>query len=158
MNIQVVRRLLSQSDDQSVKALLRDEETVFWVDWQQEEETIADDCETILKTGSLAGELVELDRDEGYEVYFRYLDRRAKVPLTYSRDDRHIGLLALNEILRPDFEIRFCTDSAGADMLAFLPLPVSQWSALEEQFGDAVSRHFRRITPKPNLFTDPLET
>ena len=80
-----------------------------------------------------------------------------KVPLTYSLADRHITLWALNHLLAPDYEVRFCVDSNGADTLAFLPLPAVEWGRLEQEFGaDAVARRFYRIKGRPNLFTDVL--
>lgn len=136
--------------------MLDDRTTVWWVDWREHDEAIPNNCEAILQTGHLAGELVETDSEAGFEVYVRYRDRRLKVPLTISADDRHITLLTLNEALSPDYEVRFCVDSWDGDTLAFVPLPVSLWGELERQYGPAVAARFARIAVRPNLFTDPL--
>jgi hypothetical protein len=156
MNIERVRAVLESPTEQAVQALLDDESAVFWVDWRQEDESIADACEEVLGTGRLSGEYVEADTDEGYEVYIRYGDRRVRVPLTYSEADRHVTLCALNEALAPDTEVRFCVDSNGSDTLTFLPLPTAQWAELERQYGRVVGERFYRIAARPNLFTDPL--
>jgi hypothetical protein len=156
MDIQRVQAVLESPTAQAIRALLDDPSAVFWVDWRQEDETIADDCEQVLQTGHLAGELVEVDSDDGYEVYLQYRDRRVKVPLSYSGDDRHITLCALNRMLAPEYEVRFCIDSNGSDTLAFLPLSCEQWAALERRYGEAVGHRFYKLAERPNVFTEPL--
>jgi hypothetical protein len=156
MNIERVQAVLASPTEQAVQALLDDDSAVFWVDWRQEDETIADACEEVLGTGRLSGEYVEADTEEGYEVHIRYGDRRVRVPLTYSEADRNVTLCALNQALAPDYEVRFCTDSQGSDTLAFLPLPAREWAELERRYGRAVGERFYRIATRPNLFTDPL--
>jgi hypothetical protein len=156
MDISKLTAVLESSTDDAIRALLDDDSTVFWIDWRQEDETIAESCESVLRTGYLSGELVEVDSEEGYEVYLRYRERRVKVPLSYSGGDRHVTLCALNRVLAPEHEVRFCIDSNGGDTLAFLPLASEQWAAFEQRYGEVVGRHFYRITERPNLFTDSL--
>jgi len=156
MDIAKVVAVLESPTKDAVRALLAEDATVFWIDWRQEDETIADSCESVLQTGHLSGELVEVDSDAGFEVYLQYRDRRIKVPLNYTADDRHITLCALNRVLAPDFEVRFCIDSNGSDTLAFLPLECKQWRVFESKYGEALSKRFHKISERPNLFTDPL--
>jgi hypothetical protein len=157
MDIGRVCAVLELPTEETIRALLDDPSTVFWVDWKEYDDAIADACDEILGTGRLSGELVEVNTDKGYEIYIRYGNRQVRVPLTYSGADRHITLCALNEALAPDYEVRFCIDSDGGDTLAFLPLPVAQWTEFERQYGDAVGKRFYRITARPNLFTDSLQ-
>lgn len=156
MNIRLIAAVLETPTEKAIQELLADETTVFWVDWRQGDETIVEDCEAVLRTGVLSSERVEVDTDDGYEVHIVYRGRRHKVPLTYSGRDRHITICSLNDVLRPDFEVRFCIDSNGSDTLAFLPLPATEWAALEGRYGDAVAGRFYRIAARPNLFTDVL--
>lgn len=156
MDINKVISVLESSDQDAIEALLADKDLVFWIDWREEDDAIPDACESILQTGSLSGELVEDDSEEGYTVYVRYGDRRVQVPLTYSEADRHITLLTLNQVLAPDYEVRFCIDSHGADTLAFVPLSCQQWAQLEQRYGEVVGRRFFKISERPNLFTDRL--
>jgi hypothetical protein len=156
MNIDSVIAVLESPSEAAIDDLLQDEETVFWVDWRQDDDSIPDACEAVLQTGKLAGKLVEVDTDQGYEVWIRYGDRFVQVPLTYTAGDRHITLCSLNETLRPDYEVRFCIDSHGSDAAAFLPLAAHQWRDLEHKYGDAVAKHFYKFKDRPNLFTHPI--
>lgn len=156
MNLQKVTAVLETSEKEAIQALLEDEGTVFCVDWREDDNAIVGYCEAILQTNSLSAALAEVDTQEGYEIYIRYLNRCVKVPLTFSMDDRHITICALNDALAPDYEVRFCIDSNGSDTLAFLPLPQNTWRALEESYGKKVSKHFCQLTAIPNLFTGSL--
>lgn len=134
--------------------MLADQDNVFLVDWREEDEAIVGYCEDILKTGDLSAELVGIDADPGFQVYISHRGKRVKVPLVVGPEDRHITLYTLNELLKPAFEIRVCVASRGSDTLAFVPLSAADWSALEGRFGAKVAKHFRRIEPRPNLFTE----
>ena len=157
MDMRKVTAVLESPTEAAVSALLDDDATVFWIDWRQEDETIAESCELVLQTGRLSAHLVEVDSDEGYEVWLQFGDRRERVPLTYSGNDRHITLCALNRVLTPEYEVRFCIDSNDSDTLAFLPLPCEQWAELERRYGEAVGRRFYRFRERPNLFTDAVQ-
>jgi hypothetical protein len=156
MTLERVKVVLESPTQDTLDALLDDEAAVFWVDWREEEESIVQACEAVLQTGSLVVKQVNIDKDEGYEVYIQYLDRLLKIPLTYSMNDRHIAICTLNDALRPDYEVRFCIESNGSDTLAFIPLSINDWLELEKEYGDAVNKHFYKITARPNLFTDSL--
>jgi hypothetical protein len=156
MTIHLVQAVLESPTEQTIRALLDDRATVFWIDWREEDDSIVAACEDLLQTGGLCAEFAEADNEEEEELTIQYGDRRVRVPLTYSEADRHITLCALNEALAPDYEVRFCIDSNGGDTLAFLPLSTAQWADLERQYGNAVQQRFYAIAAQPNLFTDSL--
>lgn len=156
MNLALIRQVLASPDSESIEALLDDEETVFWVDWREEDDVLVEYCEDILQTGELSAEELDADNEAGFELIVQYQDNRIKVPLEIGEGDRHITLVAINQVMQTDYEIRFCIDSYGSDTLAFLPLATKDWQALESEFSDAVAKRFYRLTDKPNLFTDPV--
>jgi hypothetical protein len=156
MDIEKILAVLESPTDESIRALLADRGTVFWIDWRQADETIAEDCESVLKTGHLWGELIETDSDEGFDVYLQHRERRVKVPLSYSPQDRHITLCALNRLLAPEYEIRLCIDSNGSSSLAFVALACDQWANLEALYDTNVGRRFYRFSEYHNLFTGQL--
>lgn len=140
----------------AIQGMLDDEQLAFWVDWRGEEGEIVTDCESVLQTGKLSAETVEDDSEAGWHMFICFGERRVRVPLTYSEADRHHALVALNEALAPDYEIRLAKDSAGADTLAFVALSTTEWSALERKHGAKVAARFYKLAPKPNVFTEPL--
>lgn len=149
----LVEQLIAEPSEQTVMRLLDDEseQEVFWVDWREDDGELAGYCETIIKTGSLSSKW------EQDQLILSYKGKTTKVPLTYSGADRHITLIAINEILTPDFQIRFVWDSDGSDTLAFAILPSSRWAALEAQYGqETVAKAFLALTPELNTFDDPL--
>jgi hypothetical protein len=156
MNFNLITAALESDDETAIDALLEDDQTVFWVDWREDDSDIVGYCEGVLQTGSLTAELVEVDTPIGCDLFISYGGQRIRVPFINGPEDRHITLCALNQALAPDFEVRFCIDSNGSDTLAFLPLPVAKWAELEQRHGAAVSRHFYRFADRPNLFTDSL--
>ena len=149
-----VEQLLQAESEEAVQDLLVDEDSVFLVDWREEDDAIVGCCENILKTGDLSAEVVEVQAEPGFEMYISHRGHRVKVPLVVGTEDRHITVHTLNELLKPAFEIRVCVDSNGSDTLAFLPLAAADWLALEARFGDVVAKHFRKVEERPNLFTD----
>ena len=139
-------------DGESAAEELFDNHTdVFWVDWKEPDDILATYCEGCIKSGKLTSDL----DDTG--LYLNYGDKRLKVPLTYSGADRHITLLALNELMTDDYEIRLVWMSDGGDTLAFAPLSVKVWTSLEEKYGNqAIEKAFMKLSYFPNVFTDPL--
>jgi hypothetical protein len=156
MNINLITNVLESGDKAAIRALFEDDSTVFWVDWKEGEGDIVRYCEAVLKTGSLTAEWVRADTPRGRDLYISYDGRRIRAPLINGYEDRHIALCALNQALAPEYELRFCIDSNGSDTLAFVPLSAATWTELEQRYGAAVSRHFYRLTERPNLFTDAL--
>lgn len=149
-----VERLLRDDTRQAAEEMFDDRKAVFLVDWREEDDAIVGYAEDLLQTGDLSAELVGVDDDPGFELYISRKGKREKVPLVAGKEDRHITLNALNELLQPEYEIRVCVDSRGSDTLAFLPLPAADWTALEARFGKKVAAHFRKIEAQPNLFTE----
>jgi hypothetical protein len=156
VNLQLISQLLESPTKNLIQKLLDDQDTVFWVDWREEDGSIIDFCESIIQTGILSAKVIDVESDGGFELYIYYGYKQVKVPLSYSKHDRHITLCSLNAALKPDYEVRFCKASAGNDTLAFLPLPSSEWQALENRYGKTLEEHFYRFSFKPNLFTETL--
>jgi len=151
MELSLIKKLITHPSSETNQLLFDDASEVFWVDWREEDASIIEYCESILKTEQLSSQF----DDEKFLIHFGTLVK--EVPLSMSGADRHITLLALNEILHPHFEIRMAWASNGSDTLAFAPLPCEVWNALELEFGVAsVAQAFLKLTPYPNVFTDPL--
>jgi len=67
--------------------------------------------------------------------------------ITQTPQDRHVTLATLSEVLTPDFELRFVSDSYGGDSEAFAVMRRTDWDALREDFGpDRVDAAFPPIS------------
>src|SRR5262245_31312328 len=105
-HLKLVEDAVSLASPQAIQDLLDDEQSVFWVDWREEDDAIVEYCERILGTGRLRADVVDDDSEHGFKMYIVYGDKRGRVPLTYCGSDGHVTLVALNVMLRPDYEVR----------------------------------------------------
>lgn len=150
MDTHPLERYLASRDPNRDQTLLDDESAVFWVDWRSDDAEIAEACEAILRTGRLRS----TPDDEGLVIVFG--ERRQRVPLTWSAQDRHITLLTLNRVLAPDHEVRLVGASDGSDTLGFAPLPIAEWQRLATRFGaEILDAAFPPLRDDRNVFTDP---
>lgn len=154
MNLQAIERFLSTPTEASLERFLDSPEVVFWVDWREEDDAIVQYCEDVLQTEQLGAELRDIEEEPGFQLVITYKGQSFDVPLLADLADRHITLVALNEAIAADFEIRFCISSAGGDTLAFVPLPNDVWRQLEEKYPNVVAENFAKIEERPNLFTE----
>ncbi|MDR2529352.1 MAG: ABC transporter ATP-binding protein [Synergistaceae bacterium] len=130
------------------------EEFLMWIDHREEDEAIVRYCEDILRTGSLVVEINDTDDALGFEFIILYKGKKHKVPYRGGKADRDTTITALNEVLIPDYEIRFCKHSDGGDTLAFLPLPAEQWRELENEFGqEEIDYCFSKIAAQTGPFS-----
>lgn len=148
-----VKKLINGNSD-VLDDLFGDHHSVMVVDWGEEDDAIVRYCENILQTGDLSAEVTNIDEDPGFEIHINYRGKRVRVPLVIGVEDRHITLHTLNQLLKPDYDIRVFDASNGSDTLVFLPLRSSEWAQLENEFGNKVEKHFRKIEEHPNLFTE----
>ena len=158
MNAKIIDYFHDPSEDRLYDLLyIEGEEIVVMVDWRTENDEIVDDFESRLQTGTLSCHTIESDNDHGFDVVINYKGQQKQVPIeTLGTHNRQEVIVILNELLLPDYEIRFCIDSMGNDTLAFLPLACQEWKDIESQFGqDNVRKRFYPINANsPNMFTD----
>src|SRR6185295_3551139 len=110
MNIDLITAVLESPSKDRIRALFDDDTTVFWVDWREGEGDIVRYCEAVLQTGNLTYEWIRAT-PSGSDLFISYGSRRIRAPLINGPEDRHIALCALNQVLAPDYEIRFCVHS-----------------------------------------------
>ncbi len=118
---------------------------VMEVDWREHDEDIIQYCEDILKTKQLSAICVDADNAQGFELTIQFQSKQLKVDYRDDGADRDTTIIYLNQILQPEYEIRFCQASHGADTLAFLPLSQKSWRYLERQWGSQLDEYFVKI-------------
>ena len=66
--------------------------------------------------------------------------------------DRDTTIIYVNELIKPDFEIRLFIENLGSDTLGFIILDKTSWEKFEKQFNADVSRYFMPINKKSRIF------
>ena len=117
-------------------------EFVLWVDHGEDDEDIPKMCERMLKTGDLDAWWADNDAPD-LIICFRGVEHRVVYPNNYA--DRDTSIIALNNVLQPEYELRYCTASAGSDTAALLPLTSEEWHTLEGRFADGLERLFKPV-------------
>lgn len=147
----LIEKLIAEPSEETTSLLFEGDDQIFWVDWREDDSALTEYCESIIQTNKLSSVW------EDDKLIIRYGDKSQVAPLTISGADRHITMVAINDILVPDYEIRMAWDSDGGDTLGFTILPTSEWSRLESQYGkDLVDKAFLQLKPRLNVFTDSL--
>jgi len=127
---------------------------VFWIDHRDYDEDIINNAENYLKTNFLKGEVVKETNDViGFEIIIHYKDKKHKIKYKGEGSDRDTTIITLNDVLKPDYEIRLFKASLGGDTLAFLPLSAKQWQELEKEYGkEKMDLLFDKISNKSKMF------
>ncbi len=118
-----------------------DYQFVMWLDHRESDDDIVKMCERVLKTGELDGWFDDDTLD--LVVDYRGVQHRIEYPKDFA--DRDTSIAGLNKIIQPEFELRYCTASAGSDTAAILPLKPAEWHALEARCGEKLHLYFEPI-------------
>lgn len=128
-------------------------EVAMWVDWREFDEDIIRYCQDILQDENLK---LEIDEDivesRGIDIYIIYKGVKSKINYDEDKTSRDKTLIALNEAIKEDYQLRFCIESDGSDTLCFVPLSVQQWKYLEEKYPKKVNEKFTPITSNSEFF------
>jgi hypothetical protein len=145
----ILEALLVTTDSLKLKAiihaLMEDEnpfEHFLVVDWRGYDEDIINDCEKILKTGSLKAEIVENNTGSEYDVYIYYRGEKRRVE--YGKEIyRWTTINALNRVLKEEYQLRILTSSYDSDTSVLLPLSHKSWQELERLLGkELMAKYF----------------
>jgi hypothetical protein len=144
-----VHSLIAHARGKPDQGALNDRTAVFWVDWREDPFNIPVLCEAVIRSGTLGSE------EEGDAPFVVWRGKRTPIPVTGTDEDPHPAVLALNNVLKPDYEIRFVRQCVGGDSAAFVALTSADWRALEERYGSSkVSDTFTVVAERPNVFTE----
>lgn len=127
-----------------------DEEALTWVDWRDYDEDIID------YVNKKIGNLISVShqdngKDYGDDIIISYQDRSLMIPYGEVMD-RDTTIIYVNELIKPDFEIRLFIENLGSDTLGFIILDMASWEKFEKQFNADVSRYFMPINKKSRIF------
>lgn len=127
-----------------------DEEALTWVDWREYDEDIID------YVNEKIGNLITVShqdngKDYGDDIIISYKDKSLMIPYGEVMD-RDTTIIYVNELIKPDFEIRLFIENLGSDTLGFIILDRASWEKFEKQFNADVSRYFMPINKKSRIF------
>lgn len=144
--LEKIKKFIISQDDEDFSTLEKD--IVFYVDWREFDSDIIGYCEEIIQTKKLEA---KIDKDN---LIINYLGNEYVSEII----DRDTTIIKLNEILKPTYEIRFCTFSWPADTLAFLPLLREDWLKLEKDLGGSlVQKSFEKIEFGSKMFNKDFD-
>lgn len=100
-------------------------------------------------------EVIANDDDADDMHSYRYKGKALTVPLVDDREDNLISVHTLAQLVKADFELRMCVDTAGNSEQAFLVLTPAQWKELEDTCSAEAVRF--RFFPLPAKLDDFME-
>lgn len=144
------RRLLIERDEEGMEDLYSHGDCRHFVsvDWREMDDEIVTACAESLGLSNLTAEWA------GEELVIDYKGNGMVAPLHQDGGDRHITVCTLNDILAPDYEIRFLVCSQGSDTAGYVALATAEWQSLEREVLDAVVENFIDPRTLPNIFTE----
>lgn len=123
-----------------------------WIDWKHGLDEYIHDIEDRFRTGHLFAHWEDEPSSTHKHLHILYRDTKTLVPLKHDKSDLHMTIATLNDVLAPDFEVRYCMHSWGSDGAGMLPLSTKQWNELERQYPKHVEDCFYQIRPSPDIF------
>lgn len=127
---------------------------LIWIDWREAEEDLIDYFnEQLPEPDRIDCEIVEIDKPRGVDIVLSSQEKKMTIPFADDVTDRDSAIRAMQEMLSPQYQIRWFMESLGNDTLAFALLPTVQWEELVQQFGKhKVDHYFQPVTNTSVMF------
>ncbi len=136
-------------------AIFDDEAKIIWVDWREEAEIIVGYIRDKIGESKLTATVSDADNDWGYEVAVMLGDELRTITPELGFDAQHATLNAVDELVSPEFQIRFVSDTNGADTIGIVIESCGDWDALYQKYGRRLNEHFCPIREVPDLMNTP---
>ncbi len=126
------------------------EEFVFYVDWREFDDAIVEYCEDRIKTGCFNATLDYNQETDKNILNVNYKGENFQLEITDSRDP---SLIFINNLLAPEYEVRFCLITCPSDTLGFIILSSQQWQEIEKHIAKAeLDKLFEPIDNNSKMF------
>ena len=113
---------------------LFDSEAIIWIDWREDDEDVVN------YFNDMMDEPIDIQTVSNGKPYG-------------DEKDRDVTIKYFNEFVKPDYEVRWFTESLGNDTLGFTVLSGAEWAKLNDEFGaDTVRYYFEPIKLESNMF------
>jgi hypothetical protein len=157
MNDAFYRAVLQHPAMSRSSAIFDDQDNIIWIDWREEEEAIVDYVRDRIGAEDLTATISESDNDWGYAVTISLRNESRIICPELKLDSRHATLIALDELLSGDFQIRFVSDTTGSDTIGVTVERVGDWDMLYKKYGRRLNEHFCPIRELPDLMNTPAD-
>lgn len=130
---------------------LFDSEAIIWIDWREDDEDV------VRYFNDMVDEPIDIQtasngKPYGDDIVLQKGNKELLIPYGDEKD-RDVTIKYFNEFVKPDYEVRWFTESLGNDTLGFTVLSGAEWANLEDEFGaDTVRYYFEPINLESNMF------
>ena len=130
---------------------LFDSEAIIWIDWREYDEDVVRYFSDMMDEPIEIG-IVSNGKAYGDDIVLKNGDKELQIPYG-DEQDRDVTIKYFNYFVKPDYEVRWFTESLGNDTLGFTVLSGAEWANLDDEFGaDTVRYYFEPINLESNMF------
>ena len=130
---------------------LFDSEAIIWIDWREDDEDVVNYFNDMMDE-SIDIKTVSNGKAYGDDIVLQKGDKELQIPYV-DEQDRDVTIKYFNDFVKPDYEVRWFTESLGNDTLGFTVLSGTEWAKLNDEFGaDVVRYYFEPIDFESDMF------
>ena len=130
---------------------LFDSEAIIWIDWREDDEDVVNYFNDMMDE-PIDIKTVSNGKAYGDDIVLQKGDKELQIPYG-DEQDQDVTIKYFNDFVKPDYEVRWFTESLGNDTLGFTVLSGAEWANLEDEFGaDTVRYYFEPINLESNMF------
>ena len=130
---------------------LFDSEAIIWIDWREYDEDVVNYFNDMMDE-PIDIQIVSNGKPYGDDIVLKNGNKELQIPYG-DEQDRDVTIKYFNDFVKPDYEVRWFTESLGNDTLGFTVLSGAEWAKLNDEFGaDTVRYYFEPIDFESNMF------
>lgn len=130
---------------------LFDSEAIIWIDWREDDEDVVNYFNDMMDE-PIDIQTVSNGKSYGDDIVLQKGDKELLIPYGDEKE-RDVTIKYFNEFVKPDYEVRWFTESLGNDTLGFTVLSGTEWAKLNDEFGaDVVRYYFEPIDFESDMF------
>ena len=130
---------------------LYDSEAIIWIDWREYDEDVVRYFNDMMAE-PIDIEIVSNGKPYGDDIVLENGNKELQIPYG-DEQDRDVTIKYFNGFVKPDYEVRWFTESLGNDTLGFTVLSGPEWVKLNDEFGaDVVRYYFEPIDFESDMF------
>ena len=130
---------------------LFDSEAIIWIDWREYDEDVVNYFNDMMDE-PIDIQIVSNGKPYGDDIVLKNGNKELQIPYG-DEQDQDVTIKYFNDFVKPDYEVRWFTESLGNDTLGFTVLSGAEWANLEDEFGaDTVRYYFEPINLESNMF------